>query len=245
MCDADTRSHSSHVVERHPVDHKTLQAVLGELSQWRAALPSAIQWSDHLDAPMQAILTAQELYSNSPIFEQAQTLGAANMAFSADFISPSVQPEQLMYIEQPVNLQAALLRTHYYYTLHLIGRPYLFKVLHHPHAASREDMEGAAQCLKAGLLWPIASEPSSRQKRVIPHLFLWTQNLLCVLIFLQLSQRSPLLEVRTEFCGADFSTRAARTTSLYIEWIRDLKDWDPVAQWCWEIVRAIYRLPDD
>jgi hypothetical protein len=142
--------------------------------------------------------------------------------------------------QQTVDLQAAVLRTHYKFTEHLIKRPYVYKVLHHPEQVAEEDARGAAECLQAGLLWPIALPPHSRHKRLIPYLFLWSQNMLCVVLLLRLSrQHQMLIRVREQFCDPNFDMQATQTEQLYIGWIRDLSGVDPIAAWCLGVVGAL------
>lgn len=145
----------------------------------------------------------------------------------------------------PYNLdvQVALLRTRYYYTKYLIYRPFVYKALHHPDTVTREDAEAAAECLKACLKWPITMSPTCYHKRMIPCLIFWSQNLLGILIILHLSQKKTLLgRVRKTLCGDSFEVSAVETVNLYIDWIRDVKNIDPTARWCWSKLRDLYNL---
>jgi hypothetical protein len=140
-----------------------------------------------------------------------------------------------------LDIQVALLRTRYYYAKYLIHRPFVYKALHHPESVTREDAEGAAECLKACLKWPVAMSPTCTHKRLVPCLYFWTQNVLGILIVLHLSQQVPvLLRIRQTLCGERFELEAGETVGLYIDWIRDLKETDKAAAWAWEIVKGVY-----
>lgn len=143
------------------------------------------------------------------------------------------------------DIQVALLRTRYYYNKHLIYRPCVFKALHYPESLTQEDAEGAAECLKASLKWPIALSPPCSNKRLVPMAFFWSQNLLGVLVLLHLSQQHPmLLRIRSSLCGQDFEMDATATANVYLDWLRDMKKIDSTASWAWTLVRMIYHLDD-
>lgn len=144
------------------------------------------------------------------------------------------------------DVQIAVLRSRYYYVKYILYRPFLYKALHHPDEVHQEDAEGVVECLHAGLKWPIAMSPTSRHKRLIPCLFFWSQNLLSILLALRLTERVPLLaQIRANLAGPRFSEDARDTVALYIDWIRDLKDVDATAMWCWTALQGIYPLDDD
>lgn len=95
------------------------------------------------------------------------------------------------------------------------------------------------------MLWPITMPPISNQKRLVPILFFWSQNILSILLILHFSQQVPILiRIRSNLLGAGFDADAKETTRLCIEWIRDLKNVDATALWCWTVLRAIYPLDD-
>jgi hypothetical protein len=139
------------------------------------------------------------------------------------------------------DMQVALFRTRFYYNRYLIYRPFVFKVLHYPSTVTNEDAEAAAKCLMAGLKWPIAMPPPSLNKRLMPLAVFWTQNLFGVLVLLHLSQQHPLLaRIRASFCGHNFDFEANETLDLYIDWLRDMRKTDSVAERCWAIVKKLF-----
>lgn len=49
------------------------------------------------------------------------------------------------------------------------------------------------------------------------------------------SLTKPLLEVMPELQEIEFSK------NLYLSWFRDMKLVHPVAAWCWQLVRVLYK----
>lgn len=239
--------------QEHPPMPATMKQVAAQLDQWRGMLPAYLRWSDGPSG-------ATAIHANSNMAnDQHTTIPVPQVIFNSTagdmFSQPTPQPAFLFTsdLDAPpqrpypyaIDIQAALLRTRYYWARHLVHRPYLYKALHHPEHMTRDDAAGAAECLRACLKWPITMVPTSRNKRLVPCLFFWSQNLLGVLVILHLSQSVPLLvRIRTSLCGDNFEVEANETASLCIDWIRDLRMMDPTAGWCWDIVKTIYRIDD-
>ncbi|KAF4978081.1 hypothetical protein FZEAL_5471 [Fusarium zealandicum] len=215
-------------------DRASIMKQLGaQLDQWRGMLPGHLRWQDSQPAAFSnpsheafgAVYAGQSLHGNYMFTSDIDT-PPANYPYAAD-------------------IQVAILRTRYYYNKYLIYRPCIFKALHHPEGLTREDAEGAAECLKASLKWPIAMSPPCTNKRLIPIPFFWSQNLFGILILLHLSQQHPMLiRIRSSFCGQHFDVEATETVNIYLDWLRDIKRIDSTANWCWNIIRLIYRLDD-
>ncbi|QGI58985.1 hypothetical protein CEK26_001110 [Fusarium fujikuroi] len=204
-----------------------------QLEQWKGMLPSHLRWQDNHDVAFAEpshnafgdVYTEESLQSNCMFTPDLDT-PPATYPFAAD-------------------IQTALLRTRYSYNKHLIHRPCIFKALHHPESLTREDAEGAAECLKASIKWPIALSPPCTNKRLVPITFFWSQNLLGVLILLHLSQQHPMLSrIRSSLCGQRFDVDASQTVTVYLDWLRDMKKIDSTANWCWNIARLVYQLDD-
>lgn len=195
-------------------------------------LPVNLRWNDAqatvFAAPVPDIFS-QDIYAPQPLQQM----------FTTDLTHPSAP------YPYATDIQVALLRTRYYYTKYLIYRPFIYKALHHANIVGQEDAKAIAECLKACIKWPIIMSPTCYRKRLIPYLFFWTQNLLGVLIMLHLSRQVPILStIRTRFCDGNFELDAQETVSLSINWIRDLKDVDPTAAWCWNILGCLYHLDE-
>lgn len=207
----------------------------GQLDQWRGMLPGQLRWQDSLNQSMGFSDPSHDafgaVYTGQPL--------QSTYMFTPDLDAP---PASYPYA---ADIQVALLRTRYYYNKYLIYRPCVFKALHYPESLTREDAEGAAECLKASLKWPIALSPPCTNKRLVPTTFFWSQNLFGILILLHLSQQHPmLLRIRTSLCGQRFDVEATESVNAYLDWLRDMKKIDSTADWCWNIIRLIYRLDD-
>lgn len=210
----------------------TIKQFAAQLDQWRSMLPAQLRWLDH-----QSTLpgSSQDSFSNIYADQSMQD----GYTFTADLDTPSTS------YPYTADLHAALLRSRYYYTRFLIYRPCVYKVLHFPESMTREDADGAAECLKASLKWPIAMSPPCTNKRLVPTTFFWSQNFFGILILLHLSQQHPILsQIRSSLCGQHFETEATETTNIYLDWLRDMDKIDSTASWCWNIIRLIYRLDD-
>ncbi|KAF5552007.1 acetate regulatory DNA binding protein [Fusarium mexicanum] len=204
-----------------------------QLDQWRGMLPSHLRWQDNQD-----VAFAEPSHNAFGDVYTEETL-QSNYMFTPDLDTP---PATYPFA---ADIQTALLRTRYSYNKHIIHRPCVFKALHHPESMTREDAEGAAECLKASVKWPIALSPPCTNKRLVPVTFFWSQNLLGVLIMLHLSQQHPMLSrIRSSLCGQRFDVEASQTVTVYLDWLRDMKKIESTANWCWNIARLIYQLED-
>lgn len=196
-------------------------------------LPGHLRWDD--DHSMTYADGVHDAFN--PVFSGAEL--QSTFVFTANLDSP---PTNYPYA---ADIQVALLRTRYYYNKYLIHRPYVYKALHHPETFTREDAEGAAECFRAALKWPIALSPPCTHKRLIPIAFFWSQNLFGILILLHLTQQHPMLmRIRSAFCGQNFDADATDSVNMYVEWLRDMKKVDSTANWCWSIIRLLYRLDE-
>jgi len=205
----------------------TVKQLAAQLDQWRGMLPEQLRWQDDQ-------MTAFADPSSRHDFASAYP-----SIFSADL---DTAPMSYPYA---ADIQVALLRTRYYYIKYLIYRPCIFKAMHHPGSMTSEDADGAAECLKASLKWPIALSPPCTNKRLVPLTFFWSQNMFGVLILLHISQQHPmLLRIRSTLCGQQFDVDATETVNLYLDWLRDMKKIDSTANLCWTMIRLLYRLDD-
>lgn len=229
-----------------PTLPETIRSLSMQLDHWRETLlPRHLHWyEDHpegLPGPPQDLYDTSSYAPGTSMTTKQESIAASSgrSMFTADLSSP------VMSYPYAMDIQVALLRTRYYHTKHLIHRPFLYKVLHHPDQIVQGDAEGVATCLLSCLKWPLIMNPPCTHKRLIPCVFFWTQNLLSVLIVLYLSEKVPILmRIRTTLCGDRFECEARETVTLAIEWIRDLKEVDTAAEWAWGIVKDIYGLEE-
>ena len=133
---------------------------------------------------------------------------------------------------------SAHLRSRYYYARFLTYRPFLFKALHSPHPLTEDEQRSAAECLKACLLWPISMDPPKSRKRLVPYLFAWTQNFLVTLLILRLIPTNARLRDITE--KYIDPSEVEQTVYLLLDWLRDTRLVDAIANWGWGILEQIY-----
>lgn len=230
-----------------PLSQSSIAQLDLQLNQWFGMLPPHLRWQQ--DSPEGFPDSTTRVYSSISTFSGQPILSTGPAAhgisqgtgpmFGADL---AAIPKMYPFV---MDIQVALLRSRYYYTEHLIHRPFVYKALHFPDALTRDDCRGAADCLRAGLRWPVAMSPVAKHKRLVPCLLFWNQNLLGVLVLLHLSQSNPALrEIRSTLCGERFDLDARDTVALYVDWLRDVRAVDASARWCWDIVRALYGLED-
>lgn len=214
-----------------------MKQMAAQLDQWRGLLPVYLRWEEENPGAFSG--SAEDLYDDQSMYPPPVPDLHTNFMFTADLDNTP------MSYPYSADVQAASLRARYYYVKYIIYRPFIFKALHHPEHVTRDDAEGIAECLKAMLKWPITMSPTCFHKRLIPCLFFWSQNLLGILLILHLTQQVPILvRIRTSIMGSKFDQDANETAVLCIDWIRDLKDTDATALWCWEILKGIYSLED-
>ncbi|KAI5865048.1 hypothetical protein GGS23DRAFT_603720 [Durotheca rogersii] len=214
-----------------------MKQMAAQLDQWRGLLPAYLRWEE--EHPGAVPNPTEELYDDQSMYPPPIPDLHANFMFTADLDSPPVS------YPYALDIQTASLRTRYYYVKYLIYRPFIFKALHRPEQMTRDDADGVVECLKACLKWPITMSPTCFHKRLVPCLFFWSQNLLGILLILHLTRQVPILVRIRTMMGSKFEQDANETAILYTDWIRDLKDADPTALWCWEILKGIYSLGDD
>ncbi|RFU25649.1 hypothetical protein B7463_g10677, partial [Scytalidium lignicola] len=192
----------------------SLKFFTSQLSQWRGMLPRELQWPE--DDPTSYPYSEQ----NDQGFDfqldpnlPGQPEQPQRSMFSADL---DAEPLHYPYV---YDIQVALLRTRYYFAKYMAHLPFVYKALHYPEETTQEDAEGVADCLRSCIKWPLLLSPASRHKR-----------------------RNPMLsDIRARLCGPKFEVDVDSTTSLMVDWIRDLKGIDPVAEWCWKILQGVYK----
>ncbi|KAF8863357.1 hypothetical protein BDZ45DRAFT_583966 [Acephala macrosclerotiorum] len=218
---------------------QSINHLASQLSQWRGMLPKELQWADGDSAGFpspQPVNVGPYNQTLDPHLSPQQAHTGAPL-FTTDLSS---EPVHYPYL---YDIQVALLRTRYYYAKYTLYRPFVYKALHFPEQMTHEDAEGVAKCLQSCLKWPILLAPPSRRKRLIPYLFCWNQHFLGILIILHITQHNQMLrDICVQLCGANFENEIGQSVDLMIDWIRDLRVCDPVADWCYKILQPIYNL---
>ena len=211
------------------VQHMALQ-----LDDWRGMLPPHLRWDDR-PGPAPPLPQHQ-------LFPEYSYSGTASASYPRPYA---------------LDLQPGILRTRYYFTKYLVHKPFLYKALHYPDQLSHDDALGAAACLQACLRWPLTMAPTCMHKRLIPCVFLTTQNILGILVILRLAQQMPVLirikglvasgndgggSSHSSMTTEEFDRDAQETISLCMAWLRDLRGVDRAASWAWDVVKGIYQL---
>ncbi|WQF85015.1 Putative zn(2)Cys(6) fungal-type DNA-binding domain-containing protein [Colletotrichum destructivum] len=218
-----------------------------QLEQWHSSLPSYLSWDRNL-AP--TVFPSHEIQHPGQSFYGQSMYAAGSMeglqsAPITDFIASDIgNPHANTGYPNSDIVVLAVMRSRYYHLETLLYRPFIYKVLHeNPDTLTEADVSGTTRFLHACVLWPIMVPPVSQHKRMIPCLYFWLQNILDVLVALHLSVINPILSnIRHGHCRQGYEQEAELTIEWGIAWIRDLKDADRAAQWCWTILKSLYRL---
>ncbi|KAI9659288.1 MAG: hypothetical protein M1821_001546 [Bathelium mastoideum] len=191
-----------------------------QLDNWRAVLPGPLQWKEKEDMVLTGIV---------------ETMGGLKPAFFSPV--PQLSGSRTNY-RYNIDIATAQLRTRYYYARFMIHRPFVYKALHFPHLVNKQDIECIVTCLESALGWPIIMYPPKAKKRLVPFFFAWTQNFMGILLILRMSLENNLLgRISRERISQE---KVEETVRLMLDWIRDAKQVDAVAVWCWNIVRPLY-----
>ncbi|KAK5162475.1 hypothetical protein LTR04_003649 [Oleoguttula sp. CCFEE 6159] len=189
-----------------------------QLESWRNLLPHALQWSDSekYDFPS---FGSNSRRPTEPLFAPDQGAVPINHKYNLDTVT-------------------AQLRTRFYYARFMIYRPFVYKALHFAELMTADDVECTALCIESACCWPLAMPPTKNKKRLVPYLFAWTQNFLGILLILRMSTENPCLrQICEERVNRDEMETAA---GLMLDWIRDIRQVDGIAEWSWKILEPLY-----
>ncbi|KAL1305957.1 hypothetical protein AAFC00_004095 [Neodothiora populina] len=189
-----------------------------QLESWRSLLPRPLQWSDSdkFDFPVTTLVTRR---SPDTFFVLDQGPVPINHRSNLDIIT-------------------AQLRTRFYYARFMIYRPFVYKALHFPELMSPDDVTCCALAIQSACLWPIAMAPPKNKKRLVPHLFTWTQNFMGILLILRMTTENTCLK---GICDERVNREdLEQTASLMLDWLRDIKQVDGIAEWSWKILSPLY-----
>lgn len=189
-----------------------------QLESWRSLLPRPLQWqdSDKLDFPN---VDPSGRRPNEPLFSPDQGTVPIGHKFNLDIVT-------------------AQLRTRFYYARFMMYRPFVYKALHFPERMTPDDRNCCALAIKSALMWPISLAPTKNKKRLVPHLFAWTQNFLGILLILRMTTENECLKsICEDHVDPD---EVEKTVALMLDWVRDVKQVDGIADWSWSIVDPLY-----
>ena len=187
------------------------------MDEWRAVLPSCLQWTNDNR-------TLYYVYDT-----HTQQLRPSN--YSGQDMYPTVFP----YNSDIINSQ---LRCRYYYCRFMLYLPFLYKVVHFPEQATEDDLKFCKLCLQACLQWPVCMSPPKGKKRLIPNTYVWTQSFLAFLLIFRLAaENEPLRHISQTQLEND---KVEESTRLMLEWMKDMRHVDGVAEWSWKILEQLY-----
>lgn len=189
-----------------------------QLESWRSLLPRPLQWSD------------------SDKFDFPNTKPAGHRP--ADTLFVLDQGPVPVNHRSNLDIITAQLRTRFYYARFMIYRPFVYKALHFPELMTPDDVTCCALAIQSACLWPLAMAPPKNKKRLVPHLFTWTQNFMGILLILRMTTENECLkQICDERVNRD---ELERTASLMLDWLRDVKQVDGIADWSWNILSPLY-----
>ena len=137
-----------------------------------------------------------------------------------------------------LDVVTAQLRTRFYYARFMMYRPFVYKALHFPETMTAEDANCCALAIKSACVWPVSMAPSKHKKRLVPHLFAWTQNFMGILLILRMTTENECLR---RICESQVNHEdIQKTASLMLEWVSDVKQLDGIADWSWRILEPLY-----
>ena len=142
-----------------------------------------------------------------------------------------------------LDIATAQLRTHFYARF-MIYRPFVYKALHLPGSMTTDDCNCCALAIEAACMWPLAMAPPKDKRRLIPHLFAWTQNFVGILLILKMCSVNDCLRAICDEGGVVCWDEISQTVSLMLDWMRDIKQVDGIAEWSWRILAPLHGVGD-
>ena len=137
-----------------------------------------------------------------------------------------------------LDIVTAQLRTRFYYARFIMYRPFVYKALHFAELMTSDDGICCALAIQSACLWSIAMAPPKNKKRLVPHLFAWTQNFMGILLILRMTTENESLR---QICESQVSQDdIQQTVTIMLDWVRDVKQLDGVAAWSWKILEPLY-----
>jgi hypothetical protein len=160
----------------------------------------------------------------------------------------SCPPSELLFspdqgpipISHRYNLDIAIaqLRTRFYHARLMMFRPFVYKALHSPDLMTADDANCCAIAIQSCCLWPVSMAPPKNKKRLIPHLFTWTHNFVGILLILRMARENGLLR---QICEEQVNPDdVKRTVVLMLDWMRDAKQVDGIADWSCQILEPLF-----
>lgn len=137
-----------------------------------------------------------------------------------------------------LDIVTAQLRTRFYYARFMMFRPFVYKALHFPELMTEDDASCCALAIQSACLWPFSMAPPKNKKRLVPHLFAWTQNFMGILLILLMTKKNRVLKQITDQQVNEDDINC--TIALMLDWMRDVKQVDGIAEWSWRVLEPIF-----
>jgi hypothetical protein len=141
------------------------------------------------------------------------------------------------------NTLAAELRTRFYYARHMLYRPFVYKALHFPHLLSSEDVDYCVLAIQTACLWPVFFPPPKDCKRLVPHLFAWTNSSIALLLILRMSRANDTLRGVCE--GRVSGREIDGTVAAILEWLDGIRQIDAIAEWALDVLQPLFIAGDE
>jgi hypothetical protein len=195
-----------------------IRELAGQLDSWRSLLPHPLQW---LDSDILAFpdLDPTSRRPNEPLFSPNQGSVPIGHRYNLDIVT-------------------AQLRTRFCYARFMVYRPFVYMALHFPELMTADDATCCGLAIQSCCMWPVSMAPPKNKKRLVPHLFTWTQNFMSILLILRMTQENGVLrQICEEHVDLDDTKR---TVALMLDWMRDVKQVDGIADWSWRILEPMF-----
>jgi hypothetical protein len=103
---------------------------------------------------------------------------------------------------------------------------------------TKDDAECCALAIQSVCLWPLIMAPPKDKKRLVPHQFTWTQDIVSILLILRMTRDEGMFkricEERVDLSDLD------STIMLMLDWVKDVKQLDGIAEWSWELLEPLF-----
>jgi hypothetical protein len=129
----------------------------------------------------------------------------------------------------------SLLKMRYHVGIFHIGRPFLYKAIHHPILITDSDLKICADALSFAMNWPLAMEPCSKMHSFMPLRFFTASHMFGQLLIFYAIQRSPDARIR-DLLPAGHELWCAQM----LRYMSGVVDLSPVIAKDFELVSAMY-----
>jgi hypothetical protein len=195
-----------------------IHEMIGQLESWRFLLPQPLQWCDN---------DMLEFPAGDPTGRRPQ-----------ESLFSRTQGRVLIDGRYNLDIAIAQIRTRFYYARFIIYRLFVYKALHSPQHMTEDDTEYCALAIQSACLWPLTMAPPKDKKRLVPHQFTWTQNMVSILLILRMRREEGTLKRICEE-RVDLSDLNS-TIMLMLDWVKDVKQLDGIAEWSWKILQPLF-----